>query len=387
MSLPKHPRLMTDDELCDWVKSLIERQAPESSFLDYKAQIAIDSRTNRIEVGKDVSSFANEGGGILLYGVPEIEENGVPVPKDLPACGIEIPSSLPIDIENILLDIVVPTLPELFIQVLNLKEINPKSLLMIYHPESWNKPHMIEGYNHNRYYRRGNFRTVLMNERQVEAAYLTRKASFDSADRFFKTGNFRAMPDKGRFFRAILCPRFTLIRKEEMLEGQFIKWLDTNPPDGRRGDWIPFLDGWCFRGYPAGKFYGKEYELRLFHNGAICFDMDLDYAIGTQQNLDLRGMEGVFKKMIFPYANKAFEFLRISGPLSVQINLYHVKTLNATFSAEGWYSDPDVGQTPIETDSVSFVEEMSVSEVSLHSDNVLKRLIDRLASTFGIWRR
>ncbi len=191
MLLPKHPKLMSDDDLCDWIKSLIDRRAPESSTLDYKAEISINGKSNRIELGKDISSFANEGGGILLYGVPETKEKGVPVPKDLSECGVEIPQDIPTNIENILTDIVVPPLPELNIKVLNLKEIKPKSLLMIYHPESWNKPHMIEGYNHARYYRRGNFRSVIMNERQVEAAYLTRKASLYHADNFFKTGDFK----------------------------------------------------------------------------------------------------------------------------------------------------------------------------------------------------
>lgn len=167
MPLPKHPRLMNDDELCDWVKSLIERRAPESSSLDYKAQISIENKTKRIELCKDVSSFANEGGGILLYGVPEMEDNGVPVPKDLSECGIEIPKDLSMGIENVLTDVVRPLLPELHIRELNLKELAPKSLLIVYHPESWNKPHMVEGYKHARYYRRGNFRAIIMNERQV----------------------------------------------------------------------------------------------------------------------------------------------------------------------------------------------------------------------------
>lgn len=387
MFLPKHPRLMSDHEICDWAKSLIKRRAPESSSLDYKTKISIENQTERIELGKDVSSFANEVGGILLYGVPEMEEQGVPVPKDLSECGIEIPPDLSINIENILLDVVAPPLPELHIRVLNLKELGQKSLLMIYHPESWNKPHMVEGYKHSRYYRRGNFRAVIMNERQIEAAYLSRKASIDYADIFFKIGDFRAIPEHGRFFRAVICPLFYLIRKEEMLEEQFKKWLNVNPPGGRRGDWVPFLDGWCFLGYPSGNFHGKQYELRLFHNGAFCFNMDLDYAINSQDILDLEGMKTVFKDMILQYANKAFEFLRISGPLSMQVDLYNVKTLNAGFPPRDYMFDPNMGITPIETDTITFNEQMSVSELRFNTDKALERVIDRLASAFGIWRK
>ena len=241
--------------LCDWAKSLIDRQAPESGDLDYKAEISIEGKGNRIELGKDISSFANEGGGILLYGVPEMkDDNGVPIPKDLSECGIEIPME-PIAIENILLSIVAPPLPELEIRVLNLKELDQKSLLLIYHPASWNKPHMVQGYKHVRYYRRLNFGADIMEERQVEAAYSSRRASLGHADEFFKTGDFRDIPEEGRFFRVILCPRFTLTRRQEMHRDKFDSWRYNNYPlepreimSTNHGEWIPFLDGWsCSR--------------------------------------------------------------------------------------------------------------------------------------------
>lgn len=391
MLLPKHPRLMSDSELSDWAESLIKRKAPESSELDYKAEISIQDKNSRIELAKDVSSFANEAGGILLYGVPEKEEDGIPVPKDLSECGIKIPSNLPIDIENILLDIVAPALPELFIRILNLKEISSRSLLMIYHPESWNQPHMIEGYKTARYYRRGNFKTVVMNERAIEAAYLRRKVAQANTDTFFAMGNFKDIPKDGKFFRSIICPRFPLIRKEEMLEEQFRNWLNVNPPNQRSGDWVPFLNGWCFRGIPTGKFHGKQYELCLFHNGAISFDMDLDYVLKDQSDevtyLDINRTEKVFEEMILPYAIKAFEFLRISGPVSIQVNLYNVKKLNALIPPVDWFADPNLGPTPIHRESITFVEESSVSEVTLNSPKILKTLTNRLASAFGIWRK
>ncbi len=389
MIFKKHPKLMSDEDLCDWAKALIERKAPESTFLDYKAQISIAGNSNRIEIGKDVSSFANERGGALLYGIPEAEENGVPVPVNLSECGIEIQSNMPEDIESILTDIIVPPLPELEIRILDLEELSPKSLLMIYHPESWSKPHMIEGYKHARYYRRGNFRAVVMTEREIEAAYFSRRLSLSHAEDFFKTGDFRPIPSDGSFLRVIICPRFPLICREEMLEEEFKRWLDDNPPNGRRGDWIPFLDGWTFRGYPAGKFHGKQYELRLFHNGAFCFNMDLDYAISPDGLLNLIAIEKVFKDMILLYSDKAFDMLGISGPLTLQVNLYNVNGLNAKVPPpeERWMFSPDVGTTPIQTDAINYLEEMSTSELKVNPDGVCRRIINRLATAFGLLRR
>ena len=293
---------------------------------------------------------------------------------------------LPMNVENILNDIIVPPLPELHIRVLSPKELAPKSLLLIYHPESWNKPHMIEGYQEARYYRRGNFRAVIMSERQVEVAYLYRKASLDNLEKFVRTGDFRGIPEDCRFLRVVLCPRFSLFHREEMVEDKFRNWLNDNPPNNRRGDWVPFLDGWSFVGYPSGKFYGKQYELRLFHNGTLCFNMDLDSDIDEKNYLNLNEMRKVFGIMTFPYAKMAFEFLKISGPVLIQVSLYNVKNLNAKFPSSERYFEV-AGVTPIATDSITFVEEVSVSELWFNSDNVLRRVVNRLASAFGIWQK
>jgi len=203
------------------------------------------------------------------------------------------------------------------------------------------------------------------------------------------TGDFRPYPKDGRFLRVIICPRFSLIQKQEMSEEHFKKWLDSNPPHGRRGDWLPFLDGWVFRGYPSGNFHGKQYELRLFHNGGYCFDLDLDAEIHSKlKMLMLKRIKGFFKDMILPYAGKAFEYLRITGPLSIQVNLHNVNGLNAVILPPVNAIDPDSrveGETPLDKDKIEYKEETSVSELITNQDKVLKTLMDRLCSAFGIW--
>ena len=49
--------------------------------------------------------------------------------------------------------------------------------------------------------------------------------------------------------------------------------------------------------------------------------------------------------------------------------------------------DPKIGKTSIEKDILTFYEEMSVSELRFESEKVLKRIVNRLATAFGIWRR
>jgi predicted HTH transcriptional regulator len=194
---------MTPEELAGRIADCIRQRMPESDSLDYKAQLNIGTQRERTELAKDVSSFANELGGMVLYGVPETEENGVPVPAALEECGFECESGLPERAENILLDTVRPVLPNLFVKVVT---INEKQILVVHHPASWNKPHMVEAYNTRRYFRRGNYRAVPMSEREIEAAYASRRSVQIMAEEFFRTGDLGDIPSGGPFSQGSYIP-------------------------------------------------------------------------------------------------------------------------------------------------------------------------------------
>ena len=379
---------MTPEELADFVRKLIAERWPESDSLDYKHAVNSSTQRARLELAKDISSFANELGGTLVYGVPETEENGVPVPEPLDRCGIEMESGEPERIENFLLDAIRPVLPSLFVKPITLREIQPKTLLVVSHPASWNKPHMVEFGNERRFYRRGNYRTVRMSEREVEAAYAARRAVQIAAEDFFRTADLGMVPSEGRFLRAIIYPGFVLIRREVMRENAFRAWLDKNPPADRRGDWIPFLDGVRFLSYAKGALHDHQFELRLFHNGALAFTTDMNDLLHAEK-LNLALTEDVLKKYVLVPGAKAVEFLGISGPLTVNVSIMGASGLKALWKEPGganWFTDPKRGPSPLEKDPISFVEESSSDELQGQQEQLLSRLVDRLASAFGMWR-
>src|SRR5882724_1635607 len=61
------------------VQALIDAQVQEDLHLDYKDSRAL-GRDKKSEIAKDVSSFANADGGIIIYGVEEA--NHLPVKID-----------------------------------------------------------------------------------------------------------------------------------------------------------------------------------------------------------------------------------------------------------------------------------------------------------------
>ena len=107
------------------------------------------------------------------YSVRSTRGKIIPLPKDLTYCGIDKLDVATIELENMLLDTVRPSLPEIDIRILKPTELHPKVLLLVCHPASWARPHMVEGYDQGRYYRRGNYRAVLTKELAVESAYQT----------------------------------------------------------------------------------------------------------------------------------------------------------------------------------------------------------------------
>lgn len=63
------------------VQRLINQNEKESAYLEYKACDALQNNDrSKNEISKDVSAFANAGGGIIIYGI--IEDDGIPVEID-----------------------------------------------------------------------------------------------------------------------------------------------------------------------------------------------------------------------------------------------------------------------------------------------------------------
>lgn len=381
---PRNPQTMADEEFIAWVRDLIQKRAPESDRLDYKETLKIEKKGERLEIAKDISSFANERGGTVICGVPEERDQDVPVPRPLTECGLVIPDGLPADVENILLDVVEPILPELLVKVLSLPEIEPKKLLLIYHPPSWNRPHMVQGYQEGRYYRRGNFRAVLMSEREVEAAYAARRAAMAAAREFFATGDFGEIAREGAALRVVICPCLPVVHHEAKGVAKFREWLDRNSPAARRGHWIPFLDGFRFLAYAEGPIGGRQFDFRIFRSGAASFTTGIQIAL-EKNHLNLGHVRTIIGKYALTFAGRAFEFLRLAGPITIQISLHNVKGLEGVYPVEGWFPTTEKHDTTLTAEQLAFSEESSATELLGQSQVLLDRLGDRLVAAFGIW--
>lgn len=147
------------------ILAFIDNQVAENRSLEYKESLPGNSDDDKREFLADISSFANAGGGDIIYGL--VESEGVPVrikgiAKDLDA---EI-----LRLENIIRDGLDPRIP--VIKFVPLRDFPEGSILLIRIPESWIAPHMVKFKNHSRFYTRSSNGKHQMDITEIRSAFL-----------------------------------------------------------------------------------------------------------------------------------------------------------------------------------------------------------------------
>jgi hypothetical protein len=387
-NLPTDPRAMSDDELVTWITDLIARRTEESPTLDYKAEFGDLSQTKvKRELAKDVSSFANEGGGVVLYGVPEVRDGNVLVPEALPACGIPLYPQLRERIESVLLDAIAPVLPEIHIRVVRIAGMAGEGLIFVHHPASWNSPHMVTAYDDGRYYRRGNFQAVKMHEHDVAAAYARRRARIARAETFLASAAVHSALGDGSVLRVAVCPAALPSRWTGGWD--FRNALEAEMrPTGRAGGWVPFVDGYRFTAYGKGGVNGREFEYRLFATGPLLFIVDLTTTLFFKNGrLQIPYVRGMFENNVLAPASKMFSAIDVRGPLVIEVRLFNSAGMQAGDAAtpNTWCFPNEDLIRPLDGE-IAFTEESSVSELQFDCAKVADRVADRFAAAFGMER-
>jgi hypothetical protein len=144
------------------LEKYIKLEIAESIHLDYKASPAL-SKKKRDEICKDVSSFANSDGGMLIYGI--IEEDALPTALDMgvESSSIESSSISREWIEQIINTNISPTIQD--IEITEIPKSTTSSYFAIKIPKSINAPHQAPD---KKYYKRYNFMSSPMEHYEIE---------------------------------------------------------------------------------------------------------------------------------------------------------------------------------------------------------------------------
>lgn len=237
---------------------LIQRADSESLHLEYKQELDIDDtndqrqRNRRQGFLKDVTAFANSGGGLLIYGVEEERDaNGKPTGIPSQICGIDCANvgQLKQKIEGIISGGVdEPPYGPLEMEGVLLK--TGKYVLLIRVPMSLRAPHMVKLGGEQRFYRRINTGVEPMTASQIRDVAL-QSASIEerTAAQIKRRCSSLSQQHKGPFTVLHVVP---LLQKPRLLDvtlTQTIARLKKAPFFGRQRHDLPDVGRHVLFGY------------------------------------------------------------------------------------------------------------------------------------------
>ena len=159
----------------DAIQQLISSQAEESLYLDFKAAGSIDkSEKRKAEIGKDIAAFANADGGIIVYGLSEINH----VADSLSFIDGQVYTKE--WLSQVIQTSVSPKIIGLEIFPIRFGQQMIQSIYVVRVPASNLAPHMAAD---KRYYRRYNFQSVPMEDYEVRNLFQrTQKVELEIMD-------------------------------------------------------------------------------------------------------------------------------------------------------------------------------------------------------------
>lgn len=158
--------------------ALVANAVPELRAIEYKSALPGRSDNAGKEFLADVCSFANAGGGEIIYGVEE--ENGAPV--GLPGVPMPDPDTEVLRLESTILSGLDPRLVGFGSQPVPLSNGNHALLLRI--PRSFGRPHAVNYKNRFRYYGRNSAGKYEMDATEVRNAVLASESIFERVRSF-----------------------------------------------------------------------------------------------------------------------------------------------------------------------------------------------------------
>lgn len=159
------------------IEALITDQVQEGRTIEYKECLPGGSDDDKRKFLEGVSSFANTGGGDLLYGIRATD--GVPQEAVGLECNLDADK---LRLENLIRDCLDPRIPGVRIQPLAGFPKGPVFLIRI--PRSWVAPHMITFKNRPRFFTRNSAGKQPMDVTEIRSAFLLSESLTDKIKRF-----------------------------------------------------------------------------------------------------------------------------------------------------------------------------------------------------------
>jgi hypothetical protein len=151
---------------------------PEGRSLDYKAELPGARDDDKKEFLADVSSFANAGGGDLIFGIGEAQG----VPTSIDGVGVADVNAEVLRLEQIIRDGLAPRLIGVRFHLIDGFAKGPVVVLRV--PRSFSAPHMVTFKNTTRFYTRNSAGKYQMDVSEIRTAFNVSESIGERLTRF-----------------------------------------------------------------------------------------------------------------------------------------------------------------------------------------------------------
>ncbi len=379
------------------IEKLIKDGVSESKHIDYKEQVHLGKDAQKKEFLADVSSFANAGGGHLIFGVRE--KQGVPV--QVTGLGTIDMDGTILAMEDLARNGIEPRVPGIQSKAITGNSL-PGPVIIMQIPRSWAAPHMVTLQKTSRFYSRTSNGKYPLDVHEIRAAFAMSEDLPRRIQRFRdeRLGRIVAnegplnLEDKPRVVMHVI-PAGALVAGDRLtVEELATAERFIRLPKETSGNSRPNIDGLLlFTGFGMNR--ARRNYVQLFRNGSV----ELVAANITEkklQNLSNKelpaSVAGVpsttFEEEISRLLDEVLAFLRNVGvdpPLLVMLALLGFRGMTIWSPADEYMDVWDgPGESFFDRDT-TIVPEVVVEDLSQQGAVVLRPAFDTIWQAAGFY--
>ena len=154
------------------IEELVLNQVRESKTIDYKRILPEDNDRSKKEFLADVASFANAGGGDLVYGV--VENHGVP--SRVAGIKLKDVEQEMLRLEHIIRDGINPRIYGVTVREIQFKD---RYVVVVRIPRSWSAPHMVSYQGYGKFFSRNSYGKHPLDASEIRVAFSLSQQNID----------------------------------------------------------------------------------------------------------------------------------------------------------------------------------------------------------------
>lgn len=376
-------RLKLDDVTLADVQALVSERIPESRYLDYKRDLPGRGSDAKKEFLADVTSFANAGGGAIVFGIAE-EKDAAGKNTGIPEAVVGLTDN--IDAETLRLEQWLQTgvEPRLPAHRFHGVETTPGvEVLVLVIAQSWLGPHMVATAD-SRFYARNSAGKYPLDVAEIRSAFLQSEAVPDRFRRFRdeRLGLIASAetPVKLRDGGKVVLHVVPLAQVGRAASVDMQAWAKQPPSSLDGSTWGAHFNADGHLGFVGNDERGFGGYLQLLRTGAveavIVYDQRIEgLSVMNIWHVEMQAVAGL--KVYLP----ALERIGAEAPVSVALSLINVRGFGLLKSAMR-----GTGGRPVVARDVVALPDVLVERFDADPVAFMRPVFDALWQTFGVSR-